>query len=101
MIGYRLFFIYQHSQRKIHFKKKIRLKQDYDLCFSRFFVCGLYVGVISVIYMSAVFVCAKTAVLDTGPAECMQKESKFFYFCHNIDGTEKTAPDSGAADEPQ
>ena len=51
--------------------------------------------------MSAVFVRAKTAVLGTGPAECMQKESKFFYFCHNIDGTEKTAPERGAAAELQ
>ena len=56
---------------------------------------------ISVIYMSAVFVFAKKAVIDADPAECMQKESKFFYFCHNIDGTEKTAPERGAAAEPQ
>ena len=56
---------------------------------------------VSVIYISAAFVYAKTAVFDADPLECFQKESKFFYFCHNIDGTEKPAPESGDAAELQ
>ena len=68
---------------------------------STFFISGLYVGVISVIYIQAVFKGAFGAVLGADPAECVKKESKFFYFCHNIDGTEKTAPERGAAAELQ
>ena len=44
---------------------------------------------VSVIYMQAVFKGAFGAVFDADPVECVQKKSKFFYFCHNIDGTEK------------